>query len=232
MKKFNRSEVYYKGNIKLIGKINKGQIKDNNKSLLLNKRFWLAASTHKEEDIICIKTHLLLKKEFKNVITIIAPRHIDRANEIKSLSEKFQLKAQILNKNKNILQDKEIIIINHFGALNSYFKYAKSVFIGKSMIKKLKHEGGQNPIEAAKLGCRIYYGPYVYNFEDIYRVLKNNKISKQVKDYIELSKNLTVDIKKNNKKLKKNNNSIDKLGQKTFVNSMPLINDFLNNEFK
>ena len=48
--------------------------------------------------------------------------------------------------------------------LNSYYKYAKSVFIGKSTIKKLEKVGGQNPIDAAKLGCKII-GPYAYNFK-------------------------------------------------------------------
>ena len=56
--------------------------------------------------------------------------------------------------------------------LNNYFKYAKSVFIGKSIIKKLKNDGGQNPIDAAKLNCKIYHGPYVYNFKEIYKIFK------------------------------------------------------------
>ena len=67
-------------------------------------------------------------------------------------------------------------------------KYAKSVFIGKSMIKKLKNDGGQNPIDAAKLGCKIYHGPYVYNFEEIYKFLEKNNISKKINNYEELSK--------------------------------------------
>ena len=43
----------------------------------LTKRFWLAASTHKEEEIFCFKTHLEIKKKYKDIITIIAPRHIE-----------------------------------------------------------------------------------------------------------------------------------------------------------
>ena len=61
------------------------------------------------------------------------------------------------------------------------------VFIGKSTIKHLKNVGGQNPVEAAKLRCKIYHGPYVYNFEEIYEILKKNKISKEIKDYKQLS---------------------------------------------
>ena len=46
---------------------------------------------------------------------------------------------------------------------------------GISLIKKFENDGGQNPIDAAKLGCKIYHGPYVYNFKEIYNIL--NKIN-------------------------------------------------------
>ena len=45
------------------------------------------------------------------------------------------------------------------------------------MIEKLKNDGGQNPIEAAKLRCKIYHGPFVYNFREIYELLEKNSIS-------------------------------------------------------
>ena len=48
------------------------------------------------------------------------------------------LKSQLLNKNESILENKEIIIVNTFGELQKYFYLAKSVFIGKSLIKRLK----------------------------------------------------------------------------------------------
>ena len=49
-----------------------------NEKILLKNRFWLAASTHKGEEIFCLKTHLKLKEKYKDIITIIAPRHIER----------------------------------------------------------------------------------------------------------------------------------------------------------
>ena len=228
LKKLNVKEVYYKGNIKLIGKVDKEKIDDINKSFLLKERFWFAASTHREEDKFCLKTHIELKKKFNDVITIIAPRHVERSKEIKFLSEKFKLNAQILNKDENILKNKEIIIINFFGDLNNYFKYAKSVFIGKSMIKKLRNEGGQNPIEAAKLECKVYHGPYVYNFEDIYKILENNNISKKIENYMELSKNLVIDLENANKQKNENINLINNLGQKTLTDTMVIVDNFLN----
>ena len=39
--------------------------------------------------------------------------------------------------------------------------------MGKSLSKKLIKVGGQNPIEPAKCGCKIYHGPYISNFKEI-----------------------------------------------------------------
>ena len=177
-----------------------------------------------------MKTHLLLKQKFKNIITIIAPRHVDRTNQIRILAENMGLNAQILNRNDIIIKNKQIIIINYFGALNEFFKYAKSVFIGKSMIKRLEKVGGQNPIEAAKLDCKIYHGPYVYNFEDIYKILNKNNISLMVNNHIELSKNLILDLEKNYKQHNKSSDLIKSYGQKTLNDTMKLLNNFILND--
>lgn len=230
LEKLNLKNIYFKGNIKLIEDFNNKKIENINQDLLLKKRFWFAASTHKEEDIICLKTHIELKKKFADIITIIAPRHIERTNKIQSLSKKFNLKTQILNRNENILDGNEIIIINHFGALKDYFAYAKSVFIGKSMIKKFEKDGGQNPIEAAKLKCKIYHGPYVYNFDEIYKILENYGITKQIKNYVELSDNLKIDLQKPFKESNQISNPIEKLGQKTLIDTMKIVDDFVKND--
>ena len=160
LKRFNAKNVYSNGNIKLIDQIDENKISNNNEKFLLNNNFWIGASTHSGEEELCLKTHLLLKENKKNLFTIIAPRHIQRSQKIKSLCDKFKLSSQILNDGELINPNNEIIILNSFGVLQTYFKYAKSVFIGKSTIKKLENDSGQNPLEAAKLRCKIYHGPY------------------------------------------------------------------------
>ncbi len=230
LNKFNVKNVHFKGNIKLIGEINENKFNEINKNFLSKKRFWLAASTHKEEDVFCIKTHMNLRKKFSDIITIIAPRHIYRANEIQSLCKKFNFKSQVLNKNENMSEQSEIIIINYFGDLQNYYKYAKSVFIGKSIIQKLENEGGQSPIEAAKLNCKIYHGPYVYNFIEIYAILKKLGISNKINDDIELSKNLIEDLQNPVKENNENSRIMKDLTHKTLTDTIRLINNFLQND--
>ena len=230
LKKLNAKNIFYTGNIKLINNIEKEEINNPNKVILEKNRFWFAASTHKGEEDFCLKTHLILKEKYKKIITIIAPRHIGRINKIKKLCDKLNLNSQVLNKDDIIVENKEIILINSFGVLSNFFKYAKSVFIGKSLIKKLDKVGGQNPIDAAKLGCKIYHGPFVYNFDEVYKTLEQNKISRKIENSEELAENLFADLKD----IKKNTNEfstlMNSLASKTLHDTMKNINIFLSNE--
>ena len=229
LEKLGATNIHFKGNIKLINQIDKQKIKNQNFEILKKKRFWLAASIHKGEDAFCLKTHINLKKKYQDLITIIAPRHIHRVQSIKKLSYKYNLTTQVLNKDDLIEKDKEIVLINSFGVLNNYFKYAKSVFIGKSTLKKFKNIGGQNPIDAALLGCKIYHGPYVYNFKEIYNILEKNNISKEINNFDELTNNLIDDLKSLNKDKEETSTLIKNFGQKTLTDTMEKINYFLFN---
>ena len=180
----------YVGNLKFSVNSEIKKLDPKNINILDNFKVWCSASTHKGEELIILNAHSEIKRIYKNVLTIIVPRHIDRVNYIKNLSIKYKLNCQILNDNELIKKDVEILIINSFGVLSKYFSYCKSIFIGKSLIKKLKSVGGQNPIEAAKAGCRIFHGQYVYNFKEVYKLLSSYGLSEQINNDEELSKKI------------------------------------------
>ena len=232
LEKLNARNIKYEGNIKFLSTLDEKKFKNKNDQILSNSRFWIAASIHEEEDLFCIKTHLQLKKNYKDVKTILAPRHLDRVKKIKSLSESLGIKTQILNNEDEILNDVEIIILNSYGMLQNYYKYAKSVFIGKSIIKNLAKDSGQNPIDAAKLNCKIYHGPYVSNFEEIYKILSSNKISKEINDFTELSNFLNNDLNNFQKEINNKYDSIKVLEKNILKNTTYLINNFLNDKIK
>ena len=224
--------VILNGNIKLFSKVKGDQIINQNEQTLLKKRFWIAASTHDGEETFCLKTHLKIKQTFNDIVTIIFPRHIKRVSQIKKLCEDFGLKSQILNKDERILENKEVIIVNTFGEMQKYFYFAKSVFIGKSLIKKLEKEGGQNPIEAAKLGCKIYHGPYVYNFKEIYDIFENQGISTKVNSSNELHTFLLKDLENTTKSQNGRSDLINDLGEKVLKDTMKNINKILSNDIQ
>jgi len=111
--------------------------------------------------------------------------------------------------------------------LSKYFNYCKNIFIGKSLIKKLRKEGGQNPIEAAKAGCKILHGPYIYNFQEIYNFLNSNGISCQINSEKELVDKI-IDSFKYPKKI--DNHQMDLLnayGDKILKQTTDRLNKFI-----
>ena len=221
-------------NVKFIGNLKYFSDKEN-KIIINNKlsdqfnnyRVWCAASTHKGEDEICIQAHKEIKKKYNNVLTIIIPRHIERINNIYKLCKNHNLQTQILT-GEDILEKKvEIILINTFGDLLKYYNYCNSVFIGKSLITSLKSVGGQSPLEAAYQGCKIYHGPYIYNFKEVYSYLQEAKISRSINNSKELSENIIKDFKDIKDK---NFNEIKKLklyGKNIFKKTMIELEKFI-----
>ncbi len=191
----NAKNIKYFGNLKFISNnTEKQKLNDSTIQFLSKKKVWCAASTHKQEETFCLKAHQLIKKVHKNVITVIIPRHIGRINNIFKECKDLNLSTQIINQNEKIREDCEILLVNSYGVLQQYYNYCKSVFVGKSLIKKFHLVGGQNPIEAAVEGCKIYHGPYIYNFQEIYNFLKTNGISEKIYDIPTLSSKIIQDL--------------------------------------
>ena len=117
-----------------------------------------------------------LKKKYKNLLTIIIPRHVHRVKEIIPEIEKLNLKVLSHSKKSNNLKNVDIYIVDTFGETRKFHEIASSVFLGGSFIKR----GGQNPLEAARYGAKILHGPNIDNFKDIYKLLRSLKISKKL----------------------------------------------------
>ncbi len=87
-------------NVKLLGNIKFSQLENEKNTMNINikkfiqlKKSWCASSTHGPEEIFCAKVHLELKKKYKNLLTIIIPRHVERAKSIEEDLNKLNLKV-------------------------------------------------------------------------------------------------------------------------------------------
>jgi 3-deoxy-D-manno-octulosonic-acid transferase len=227
LEKLYVKNLKYIGNLKFSSKKNIENLNTSNIKILNNFKTWCAVSTHEGEESLIIKTHLEIKKKYNNTLTIIIPRHIHRVSSIKNLSKEFNLNAQILNKDDSINASTEILIINSFGTLSKYFNYCKNIFIGKSFLKKLEQVGGQNPIEAAKLGCKIFHGPYVYNFQEIYKLLNSYGISEQVDNEIELSNKIIKNFQSPNTTKGQQIESLSIYGEKILKQTVTELDKFI-----
>ena len=205
----------------------KENFNDKNENSIKNKFIWCAASTHDGEEEICIETHIKLKKKINKVVSIIIPRHIDRAKKIEKLAKNYGLDVAMLNKDKIIEDSKEIVVVDTFGYLQKYFSICDDVFIGKSFLKKFSGRGGQNPIEAAKSGCKVYHGPYVYNFDEVYSELAKLNISFKVSNSNELVEKLFQSYSNNNNLKLKNLENLNIYGEKILNENINIIEKYL-----
>ncbi|MDC0344089.1 hypothetical protein OAM66_01135 [Pelagibacteraceae bacterium] len=227
LKELGSKEIKYFGNLKFFSKTLNNKLSLDARRVLDNFKVWCAASTHEGEDLFFIKTHKELKKIYQNTLTVIIPRHINRVNSIFSECLRHNMKAQIINNENEISKVSEIIIVNSFGVLSKYYDYCRSVFMGKSLLNKFINTGGQNPIEAAKLGCKVYSGPYVYNFNEVYKYLEKNRMAKRIKTEEELVKNLLVDFNTLEGRNENDINKLDKYGDDIFKKTIREIENFI-----
>jgi len=98
------------------------------------------------------------------------------------------------------------------------------------LVKNLKNDGGQNPILAAQLGCKVYHGPYIFNFEDVYKFLNEKNISKQISSVNELTDNLINDFTTEKKDFLETQKFIELIGLEILKKTCLQINNFLKYE--
>ncbi len=192
------------------------------KKEIKNKKVWIASSTHQNEEIFCAKTHVELKKKFKNLLTIIIPRHIHRSKEIVKEIKSHGLNCACHSSNKKNLKNVDIYIVDTFGETKKFHKVGSSVFLGGSIINR----GGQNPLEAARFGAKIFHGPNIDNFKDVYKLLKKLKISKKIKTPKELASSIFF---KKNKRL---GLKIKNIGEKILKKTIKELDYLIINELK
>jgi len=146
----------------------------------------VAASTHPGEEEILIETHRTLAGTFPQLLTVIVPRHPDRGPAIAKTIEAAGLKAVLRSGEELPMAATDIYVADTLGELGLFYRLAGIVFMGGSMVA----HGGQNPIEAVKLGAAIVHGPHVFNFTDVYEALDQAAGARLVADRDALVKQL------------------------------------------
>jgi 3-deoxy-D-manno-octulosonic-acid transferase len=126
-----------------------------------------AASTHPGEEAELIEVHRRLRNTFPGLLTILVPRHPERGDSIASIARGAGLNVAQRSHGEIPERGIEIYVADTLGELGLIYRLAPIVFMGGSLVQ----HGGQNPIEAAKLGAAVVHGPHVWNFAEIYQAL-------------------------------------------------------------
>jgi 3-deoxy-D-manno-octulosonic-acid transferase len=127
----------------------------------------VAASTHPGEEEILLAAHRTLAGFFPSLLTVIVPRHPGRGEALARTIAASGLHASVRSREELPTATTDVYVADTMGELGLFYRLSPIVFVGGSLIQ----HGGQNPIEAIKLGASIVHGPHVFNFTDVYEAL-------------------------------------------------------------
>ncbi|MDF1847705.1 MAG: 3-deoxy-D-manno-octulosonic acid transferase [Parvibaculaceae bacterium] len=149
---------------------------------------WIAASTHEGEEALVGRVHLELRKEFPELLTILAPRHPTRGAAVACEMVELGLSVAQRSKSDAIAEDTNVYLADTLGEMGLLFQLVPIAFIGGSFVDI----GGHNPLEAARLDTAILFGPHMFNFEEAASLLLDAGAAVQVATEVEATERLTT----------------------------------------
>ncbi len=181
----DKNKIVVCGDLKLVSSSVKKDIKfDKN-----NKKILIAGSTHKPEEEIILTVFKNLKKEVPDLSLVLAPRHLERLEEVKELVKKFGFEYDLRTETEKL--NKDVYIVNTLGELSGFYKYADVVFIGGTFAKI----GGHNILEPILENKPVVIGPHHSKIKEIYEELEKYSIVKAVNTVDELEKQIKIYLK-------------------------------------
>ena len=124
-------------------------------------RVIICGSTHPGEEEIILSAFTQIRKKFPTLLLIIAPRDIDRAEEIVQLARQAGYTAS--RRSQSGKNRTDLLVLDTIGELAACYHLADLAFIGGSLVP----EGGHNPIEAAIASIPVLFGPHMEDFSEI-----------------------------------------------------------------
>jgi 3-deoxy-D-manno-octulosonic-acid transferase len=124
---------------------------------------WFAANTHPGEDQVVLDAHRALTAAHPRLLTIIAPRHPDRAEEIADRAARLHVRLETLSDQPRPAADTAILLVDGFGHMGTVYAATAEAGGVVFLAGSLAPVGGHNPLEAAHAGCALILGPLMPN---------------------------------------------------------------------
>jgi len=151
-----------------------------------NEPILIGGSTHSGEEEILVSLFKDLKKIESRLLLILAPRHLDRLEEVERVLKKesiswmrrTSLSAEQFRSDQELKGPPEVVLLDTMGELMGLYSLGTLVFLGGSLVPV----GGHNPLEPLLFKKCVLFGPYMFNFLEISRRLIEAEGAIQAKD--------------------------------------------------
>jgi len=136
-------------------------------------------STHAGEEEVLGEIFQRLRSDFPAFTLIVAPRHVERAGEIRTRLTRLGLNVSLRSEvGAGPTLPPDCILLDSTGELQNWYAVATIVFVGKSLTAR----GGQNPVEPILAGKPVLFGPHMENFSALAQALVANEAAIQIHD--------------------------------------------------
>jgi 3-deoxy-D-manno-octulosonic-acid transferase len=140
-----------------------------------NENILIAGSTHPGEEEILINLYKELKKSNPHLALILAPRHLERLEEVERILRKESLSwlrktSLSLGADRSDQERADVILLDTMGELMGLYSLGTLVFVGGSLVPV----GGHNPLEPLFFRKCVLFGPHMFNFLEISKHLIEN----------------------------------------------------------
>ncbi len=154
--------------------------------LAAGERVWIASCTWPGEEEICLRVHKLLQQQVPALRLVIAPRHIERADDVARTIAQAGCEVRRRSAEGGPGGPAAIGLLDSVGELGYLYGLAEFVFMGKSLTAR----GGHNVLEPAALGAVPVFGPLTDNFQEETQLLLDAGAAERVADESALAETL------------------------------------------
>lgn len=127
------------------------------------RKVFLISSTHNDEEERFALYLPWLKENIQNVLTIVAPRHPNRGDDITRMYRCRNFNVAQRSREEDITPETDIYVADTIGEMGLWYALSAVSFVGGSIIS----HGGQNFMEAARDKNAVIVGPNMQNFAEI-----------------------------------------------------------------
>lgn len=125
-----------------------------------NRTVIFGGSTHAGEEKILGEVFRALRRDFVDLLLVLAPRHTERIAEVQADLKEMGFQVALRSQPAAVDPFLNCLLIDTTGELPHWYTTATLVFVGKSLLAR----GGQNPAEAILAGKPVLFGPHMENF--------------------------------------------------------------------
>jgi 3-deoxy-D-manno-octulosonic-acid transferase len=143
---------------------------------------WVLGSTHPGEEAVALEAFSSLRQSHPSLRLVVAPRHVERAGDIAGLFIDRGYRVLLRSQLSLSTGAPDVLVLDTVGELAEIYGLATVVFVGGSLLRR----GGQNPLEPARWGVPLVFGPHMENFREMAALFRKNKAAVEISTEAEL----------------------------------------------